>query len=42
MWGCFNKFNITKLSHKDMKIESSEDIQQVVLDGISDNMDELV
>ena len=40
--GCFNNYNIIKLSHKAMTSEDFEEINQVVLDGFSDNMSPLV
>ena len=36
--GSFNNWNIITLSHKATTSEDFEDINQVVLDGISDNM----
>ena len=42
MIGSFEKWIIIILSHKDTTIEDFEDINQVVLDGISDNMALLV
>ena len=40
--GSFNSWNIITLSHKETQSEAFEDINQVVLDGISDNMALLV
>ena len=40
--GHFNLWNIIKFSHKSTPSNTFDEIQQVVLDGISDNMDSLV
>ena len=40
--GSFNKWNIMQLSHKATSFEDIDKINQVVLDGISDNMAALV
>ena len=40
--GSFNKYNILKLSHKATSSEEFEKIHQIVIDGISENMDSLL
>ena len=42
MLGSFNNWNIITLSDKSTTGDAFEDINQVVLDGISDNMASLV
>ena len=39
--GSFNNYNIITLAHRSTTSEAFEEIHQVVLDGISDNMDSL-
>ena len=40
--GAFNNWNIIELSSKSTSSETFDEIHQVVLDGISDNMESLV
>ena len=40
--GYFNNWNILKLSQKSTRSDTFDEIHQVVIDGISDNMDLLV
>ena len=40
--GSFNNWNIIQLSQKSTIFDAFDEIHQVVLDGISDNMDSLV
>ena len=42
MLGFFNYWNIIKLSYNSKSSEDNDKIHQVVLDGISENMDALV
>ena len=42
VYGVFNNWNIVTFSNKNTTGEDFEEIHQVVLDGISDNMDSLV